>query len=131
MLTRYGMEGTLIYQLGRALRGMGRPVVEIDFKPTFTHEQLLRKMESAKRNFVAEARQRWRLRRRPRQFSRSSMAHRFAEQLARAAKNCRIPLLRPRPLAEAIFHRGRGGRGSELDEFFMLHQMPGVFCAGE
>ncbi|MEO6789177.1 MAG: TIGR03862 family flavoprotein [Chthoniobacteraceae bacterium] len=131
MPVAYGIEGTLIYQLGRTLRAMASPEIRIDFKPTFTTEQLARKMESVRRNFVAEARGRWKL-----PDAACAMLEQFhgpldsAEKLAAAAKDCRIPLLAPRPLAEAISTAG-GVCWSELDENLMLKKLPGVFCAGE
>jgi uncharacterized flavoprotein (TIGR03862 family) len=50
--------------------------------------------------------------------------------LAAGIKCCRLRLLRPRPLAEAISTAG-GVRLEGLDEVLMLHSLPGVFCAGE
>jgi uncharacterized flavoprotein (TIGR03862 family) len=131
MPVRYGIEGTLIYQLGRTLRSMPSPEIRIDFKPTFTVAQLVRKMESVRRNFIAEARIRWKL-----PDAACAMLEQFrgpfdsAEKLAAAAKDCRIPLLAPRPIAEAISTAG-GVCWGELDENLMLKKLPGVFCAGE
>ncbi len=131
MPVRYGIEGTLMYQLGRALRTMASPEIRIDFKPSFTVAQLVRKMESVRRNFVKESRERWKL-----PDAACAMLEQFhgpfdsAEKLALAAKDCRIPLLAPRPLAEAISTAG-GVCWSELDEQLMLKKLPGVFCAGE
>ena len=42
----------------------------------------------------------------------------------------KIPLTRPRPLAEAISTAG-GIRFTALDDTLMLRQLPGVFVAGE
>lgn len=131
MLTRYGVEGTLIYQLGRALRAMESPAINIDFKPTFTAEQLVRKMESARRNFLNEAQQRWKL-----SPAACAVIGQFygepgsAEELAGIVKSCRIPLTCPRPLTEAISTAG-GVAWSELDDRLMLKKLPGVYCAGE
>ena len=131
MLTRYGIEGTLIYQLGRELRGMASPELRVDFKPTFTGEQLVRKMESARRNFLTEAQVRWKL-----PAAACAIVGQFhgpfdsAERLAQIVKDCRIPLMGPRPLTEAISTAG-GVRWSELDETLMLKKLPGVYCAGE
>jgi uncharacterized flavoprotein (TIGR03862 family) len=129
MVTRYGLEGGTIYQLGTALRAMPEPAVTIDFKPTFTHEQLVAKMESVRRDFLHEARIRWKL---------SEPAHAIltrntwpdADSLARQVKNCLIPLTRPRPLDEAISSAG-GVCWSEIDDSLMLKKLPGVFLAGE
>ena len=131
MPTRYGFEGTPIYELGRTLRGMEAPEIRIDFKPTFTVAQLVGKMESARRNFLTEAQVRWKL-----SPAACAILEQFhgpfdsAEKLANSAKDCRIPLTGPRPLAEAISTAG-GVCWSELDENLMLKKIPGVFCAGE
>ncbi len=129
MLTRYGLEGGAIYQLGRTLREMEQPAVEIDFKPTFTEEELVSKMASVRRNFLAEARVRWKL---------GAPAHAIlarkdwqdAPSLARETKRCVIPLLRPRPIEEAISSAG-GIRWEALDSQLMLRKIPGIFVAGE
>jgi uncharacterized flavoprotein (TIGR03862 family) len=131
LLTRYGIQGTVIYELGRSLRAMEAPELRIDFKPTFTEEQLIRKMESARRNFLVEAGTRWKL-----PDTAQAVLEQFhgpftsAGMLARAVKNCRIPLIGPRPLAEAISTAG-GVAWSELSDALMLRKLPGVYCAGE
>jgi predicted flavoprotein YhiN len=131
MLTRYGIEGTIMYKLGRALRAMEAPAIHVDFKPTFTVDQLVGKMESARRDYLQEARARWKL-----PDAACAVVGQLhgpfhsAEQLARVVKDCRIMLGGPRPLAEAISTAG-GVCWSELDDSLMLRKMPGVFCAGE
>jgi len=131
MPVRYGIEGTLIYQLGRTLRAMESPEIRIDFKPAFTVAQLVRKMESVRRHFLKETRARWKL-----PDAACAMLEQFhgpfdsVEKLAVATKDCRIPLLTPRPLTEAISTAG-GVCWSELDGNLMLKKLPGVFCAGE
>lgn len=131
MVTAYGLEGGAIYQLGAALRSMPEPVLEIDFKPTFRHDDLLRKMESVKQDLLNACRDRWKL---------SDAAHAILcdglpgdvslEALARRVKACPIHLTRPRPIDEAISSAG-GVRWSELDGDLMLKKLPGVFVAGE
>jgi uncharacterized flavoprotein (TIGR03862 family) len=129
LVTRYGLEGGAIYQLGRALRAMPQPAIAIDFKPAHSHAQLVAKMQSVRRDFLTEARVRWRL---------SPAAHAIlarkpwadAGALASEAKHCVIALSGPRPLAEAISSAG-GVCWSELDAMLMLNQLPGVFVAGE
>lgn len=131
MVTRYGFEGPPIYALGRTLREMDSPAIEIDFKPTFTVEHMVNKMESARRHFFKEARLRWKL-------SEAACIiieqyyGRFdsAEALARVAKCCRIPLIKARPIAEVISTCG-GVSWDALDESLMLKQLAGVYCAGE
>ncbi|MCJ9757248.1 NAD(P)/FAD-dependent oxidoreductase, partial [Agrobacterium sp. SHOUNA12C] len=51
-------------------------------------------------------------------------------QLSRLIKTLPIPLLRPRPIAEAISSAG-GIRWDGIDDGFMLKALPGVFVAGE
>lgn len=118
MLTRYGLEGGAIYSLGGELRNMPEPFIEIDFKPTFSAEQL-----------AAKPIREWKL---SKPAAAILAAFRFQDpaQLAKAAKGFRIPLLRPRPLAEAISSAG-GIRWEELDENLMLLKLPGVFVCGE
>ena len=50
--------------------------------------------------------------------------------LAAAIKAQAVPLVAPRPLAEAISTAG-GVDFAALDEGLMLRDLPGVFCAGE
>jgi len=133
MVTSYGLEGGIIYQLGPALRSMPEPTIVIDFKPAHTVEQLVRKLGTCHRNFLAEARSRWAL-------SDAAFAildnlpgkepFTSAESLATTAKACSLRLTRPRPLAEAISSAG-GVRWSELDASLMVRRLPGVFVAGE
>ncbi len=129
VLTRYGLEGGPLYALGPILRAMPAPEISIDLKPAHTVEQLVAKMESVRRHFAAEARQRWKL---------GPAAHALLARrewtdtpsLAREAKQCRIPLKGPRPLAEAISTAG-GLRWDALDENLMVKKIPGLFVAGE
>lgn len=129
LITRYGLEGGAIYQLGAALRAMREPAIAIDFKPTFSVERLVAKMESARRNFLDEALVRWR-------FGEAAHAllsgHTWSDalSLARAAKHWVLPLRRPRPLAEAISSAG-GVCWSELDSGLGVRRLPGLFVAGE
>jgi uncharacterized flavoprotein (TIGR03862 family) len=129
MVTRYGLEGGAIYQLGSVLRTMKNPAIAIDFKPTFSRDELIAKMQSVKGDFLGQAHLRWKL---------SDAAHAIlarkvwtdAESLADEAKHCVIPLSRPRPLDEAISSAG-GVVWDELDEHLMLGRFPGCFLAGE
>ena len=131
MVTRYGFEGAPLYRLGPELRGMLSPELTIDFKPVFTLERMVAKMESARRNFYREAQLRWKL-----PVAACAILRQLygefsdAESLARAAKSCRIPLRGSRPIEEAISTAG-GIAWSELDERLMLKSLPGVHCAGD
>lgn len=129
LVSRYGLEGGAIYQLGAVLRAMENPEIAIDFKPTFTREQLVAKIESVKRDVLEQARIRWKL---------SDAAHAILARkewhdvasLADEVKHCVIPLSGPRPLNEAISSAG-GVAWSELDQDLMLRRFPGCFVAGE
>ena len=44
LITKYGLEGGALYQLGRTLRAMKAPVITIDLKPSFSVEQLVQKL---------------------------------------------------------------------------------------
>lgn len=131
VITRYGLEGGPIYRLGPAIKSLDRPQIELDFKPTFSTDQLVRKMESVKRNFLLEAKQRWKL-------SMGALAilehlhgpFKDTSALAHCVKHCQIPLTQPRPIDEAISSSG-GVQWHQLDSHFMLSQHPGIFLAGE
>lgn len=131
MVTRYGFEGAPIYHLWRALRAMEEPELMIDFKPMFTLEHMVKKMESARRNFYKEAQLRWKFTE-PMCAILRQVYGEFdsAEALAKAAKACRIRLIGPRPIEEVISSAG-GVAWSELDENLMIRKLPGVYCAGE
>lgn len=129
LVTRYGVEGGAIYELGATLRAMREPSIAIDFKPTFTHAQLTAKMESARRDFLNEARVRWRLADAVVAILGGRPWH-DSESLAREVKHCVITLTGPRPLAEAISSAG-GVCWSELDGNLMMKKFPGVHLAGE
>lgn len=124
VVTRYGFEGTPLYSLGPELRRMEQATIEIDFKPTFTEERLIAKMESARRNFFKEAGLRWKL-----NTTACAIIRQFygefdnAEALAQVTKCCRIPLTQPRPIDEAISTAG-GVAWRELDERLMLKKCP-------
>ena len=129
--TKYGFEGTPIYTLGTELRKMDEPSIEIDFKPTFTEERLVAKMESARRDFYKEAGLRWKLSEAACAIIRQYYGE-FdnSKALANAVKCCRIPLTEPRPIEESISTSG-GVAWSDLNEDLMLKKLPGVYCTGE
>lgn len=129
MITRYGIEGGPVYALGKTLRAMPAPWITIDLKPAHSHEQLVAKMESVRRNFTAEARQRWKLG----EAAYALLARdewKDPHSLAHEAKNCVLPLKGPRPVAESISSAG-GVCWSEIDSSLMVKRLPGLFVAGE
>lgn len=129
LITRYGIEGGPIYALGRTLRGMSGPSIAVDLKPAHTHSQLVSKMESVRRNFLDEARVRWKLG--DAAFALLKICEwNDAASLAVEAKNCRITLKGPRNVSEAISSAG-GVNWAELDSNLKVKNFPGLFVAGE
>lgn len=129
MMTRYGLEGGIIYALGRELRGMVEPVIEVDFKPTFSVGELVEKLSGVNGNFLQSAVRRWKLSA-PASAILGLKSHQTAEALASEAKRCVIPLKGTRPIEEAISSAG-GVSWGELDGGLMLRKLPGVFVCGE
>ena len=130
LVTKHGLEGGALYELGPALRAMSAPALAIDFKPSSTVEQLVAKMGPIRRNFLAEARARWKLNDAVFAILSGGQAWDSAAALAAHVKNFPLALTGPRPMAEAISSAG-GVCWRELDEHLMLKKAPGVFVAGE
>ena len=133
MVTNYGLEGGAIYQLGPVLRAMPEPEIVIDFKPSYSVSQLVKKLGVIRTHFLAEARSRWRLCDAAFAILKNLPAREpftSAASLAAAVKSFPLRLVGPRPLVEAISSAG-GVRWSELDSSLMLRKLPGIFVAGE
>lgn len=139
IVTKEGVEGSLIYALSAPIRDEieknGQAVIHLDLAPDWTREKLInrlalprgsRSMGSHLEKTVAikgvKAGLLWEFVPREDFYS--------PEKLAAAIKSIPVPLIRPRPLAEAISSAG-GIRFDVLDEYLMLKYIPGVFCAGE
>ena len=134
LITRHGLEGGALYQLGPSLRSMECPAVTLDLKPTFTAKELAGKVAEGQPGSLADqAATRWRL-----SPAAAALLAAYAPAealhspllLAEAAKALRIPLTGPRPIAEAISSAG-GVRFDALDPFLMVRSLPGLFLAGE
>ena len=130
LITRHGLEGGAIYRLGRALRSMKQPRLEIDLKPQLTIE-VMRERATALSG-TSDWFRAWKLS--PATIALlETLSHgdcRDMERLIARVKNFALPLRGPRPIVEAISSAG-GVRWRELDEDLMLRKMPGVFVAGE
>ena len=133
LITRYGLEGGALYQLGRALRAMETPVLRIDFKPGVSEESLLARLPTGKAHLGwAEIAHAWKLGASARsllEFQGPDLAADLPA-LARQVKNFPLTLRGPRPVAEAISSAG-GVAWSSLNDDLMLRAHPGVFVAGE
>jgi uncharacterized flavoprotein (TIGR03862 family) len=139
VVSRHGIEGSLVYAHSAALRDhltrQGHATLLVDLTPGRSLERLekdlagqdgkislsnrLRKgagLEGVKAALVREL--------------GSQTIFQAPAQLAGLIKALPIPVVRPRPIAEAISSAG-GIRLDSLDERYMLKALPGFFAAGE
>ena len=139
VISRHGIEGSLVYANSAALRdGLlrdGKAPLTVDLMPGRAIERLARDLarQDAKASFSNRLRKGAGLDGVKAALLRelSVDANRMpAERLATLIKALPIPLLRPRPIAEAISSAG-GIAWSEIDERYMLKSRPGLFAAGE
>ena len=134
MVTKYGLEGGPIYKLGQALRSQESPVLELNFKPDFSVEQLVKKAESVRSNPIQELSRRWKVHPSILELLSETAQEKinFAEvkKIALQLKNFRLPLIGSRPVEEAISSAG-GVCWNELDENLMLRKYPNVYLCGE
>jgi hypothetical protein len=139
VVTRHGVEGGVIYALSADLRAaieaMGSAELRVDLAPgkslarvieEVAHPRGARSMASHLQSRVGIAGVKAGLLR------ECAPQEDYAEpsRLAAAIKALPLRLLAPRPLDEAISSAG-GVVFAALDRQLMLHNRPGVFCAGE
>lgn len=138
VISRHGIEGSLVYAHSAALRDRlertGQASLVVDLSPGRTHERLVRDLgrQDAKASFSNRLRKATGLEGVKAALLRELApdAAREPAEIARVIKALPIPLLRPRPIGEAISSAG-GIAWSELDDHYMLSQLPGLFAAGE
>lgn len=139
VITRHGIEGSLVYSHSAALRDRleaeGQADFTLDLLPGRSLEALTSALEAAPRkaSFSNRLRKAARIDGVKLALLREIVrdADRLpARDLASALKMLRIPLSRPRPIAEAISSAG-GIPLASMDAAGMIRQMPGVFVAGE
>ncbi len=133
LITRYGLEGGALYQLGPTLRNLKDPGLMIDLKPSFNAQELADKIPNYQGNLIDVCISKWRLGKAASSLLKafaSSETHATPLSLAHALKSLHIPLIGPRPIAEAISTAG-GVSFSELDDQLMIRGIPGLFVAGE
>ena len=133
LITKYGLEGGALYQLGNTLRSMEYPDIKIDLKPSFNAQELASKITHFQKDFIASASKSWRLSPAATALlgaNASELPTQDPLSLANLAKNLAIPLTGPRPIEEAISSAG-GVSFEELDENLMVKRLPGLFVAGE
>ncbi|SFK37914.1 TIGR03862 family flavoprotein [Rhodanobacter glycinis] len=139
VLSEYGIEGSLIYAIGAALReqvmAQGEARLQLDLAPGRSEPELAARLAAPRgRHSLGD----WLRRRAGLDAVKCALVFEavdkavLADPTALAARIKALPLrLRaPRPLAEAISTAG-GVRLEALDGHLMLRDRPGVFCAGE
>lgn len=139
VLTETGVEGSLIYALSAPLRdeieARGVALLHLDLLPEHSLSRVIAEVARprAARSLSSHLQSRLGLKGVKLGLLRECVpAEDFAdaERLGAAIKDLPLRLQAPRPLDEAISSAG-GVRFAALDERMMLHQLPGVFCAGE
>lgn len=139
MLTETGIEGGAVYALSAALRDAiernGQADLILDLKPDLTADAVTERLQRPRGSASLAT------------FLRKSLgmpaaavqllrgfaaatAFDDARLLAEAIKALPLPLVAPRPIAEAISSAG-GIALTELDDHLMLRHRPGTFAAGE
>ena len=138
IVTENGVEGGLIYALSASLRDAiardGGTALHLDLAPGRDEARLMESLSRprAKESTANLLRKRAGIEGVKAGLLRELAPQAFAEptRLAHAIKNLPLPLLAPRPLAEAISSAG-GVAFEGLDDRLMACAAPGLFCAGE
>ncbi len=139
VITKHGIEGSIVYAHSAALRDRldetGKASLAIDLAPGRTVERLSRDLAKLgrKESFANRMRKAAGLSAIKVGLLREIFPNISAmpdDFVAARIKHAEIPLLRPRPIAEAISSAG-GVDWHSLDENYMLEKLPGIFVAGE
>ena len=129
MVTSYGLEGSLIYPFGPQLRSQLPCTIYLDLVPGKSLSALRAslKKERGSRSLSKHLRQRAGI-----QGVKMGLVNEFLRDqvTAETLKSVPMTLRAPRPIEEAISSSG-GVAFENLDENFMLKNLPGVFCTGE
>lgn len=139
VITRGGMEGSLVYAASALLRdeiaGRGRADITLDLAPDRSRAWLAQKLAAprGKRSLATHLEKTIGL-----HGAQSGLLREFVPRadfddplkLAAHIKQLRIPLIATAPIERAISSAG-GVPFEALDENLMLRALPGVFCAGE
>jgi uncharacterized flavoprotein (TIGR03862 family) len=135
MIDRDGIEGGAVYALSAGLRDAiardGGATLAIDLKPDLSLEALTARLRRRHGESTSTLLRRTGLT--PAAIALAREAGPLpdaADALAARIKQVEIRLAAPAPLERAISSAG-GVKWSEIDETFMLRQLPGVFVAGE
>jgi uncharacterized flavoprotein (TIGR03862 family) len=138
-ISRYGIEGGAIYALSSYLREhinqCGHAQVFLDLLPDRKRASILTALQKPRGKNSLSNFLRKQLKLTPvkigllKEILNPEDFH-TVEYLADTIKNLPLQLIKPRPINEAISTAG-GVCFSALNQQLMLHQLPGVFCAGE
>lgn len=139
IISNYGIEGTGVYALSKYLREQlqqqGTALLNIDLLPDFPLDKIVQRLKKPREKNSLSNFLRKQLNLAPakvallRELTTRATAEN-PELLALAIKKLSLTLTTIRPIDEAISSAG-GVAAKELDKSFMLHKIPGVFCAGE
>jgi uncharacterized flavoprotein (TIGR03862 family) len=139
VVTRHGVEGSLIYVFSAALRDAiekeGRAILHLDLAPGKSLERLVQEIDHPRgaRSMGSHLQSRAGIAGVKAGLLRECAApadYADPARLAARIKALPVPLVAPRPLDEAISSAG-GVLAGMLDEQLMLKALPGSFCAGE
>ncbi len=139
VVTRHGVEGSLIYAFAAALRDAieaeGAATLHLDLAPGRTLERLMAKIAHPRgaRSLASHLQSRAGIAGVKAGLLRECVPKEdFADppRLAAAIKQLPLKLAAPRPLDEAISSAG-GVTRAALDAHLMLKALPGTFCCGE
>ena len=139
VVTRHGVEGSLVYAFSAALRdaieAQGSAMLLLDLAPGKSLERLVQEIAHPRgaRSMASHLQSRAGIAGIKAGLLRECAAQEdYADpaRLAAAIKALPLRLVSPRPLDEAISSAG-GVTAKSFDEHLMLKTLPGVFCAGE
>jgi uncharacterized flavoprotein (TIGR03862 family) len=139
VVSQHGIEGSLVYAHSAALRDRlkqrGEAYLSVDLAPGRSVDRLTTDLarQDAKASLSNRLRKGAGLEGVKSALLRELGPHAVlndSAQLARLIKAMPIPVIRPRPIAEAISSAG-GIRFDSFDERYMLKALPGIFAAGE
>ncbi|SBS25595.1 -like protein [Marinomonas aquimarina] len=139
IVTRDGMEGSLIYAFSKHLRDAinvrGEGKLTIDLLPDLSREQLILKLSNTK---AKESLAKYLKRTIKLDSIKSALLYEAyqkedfdtPQKLARCLKSIPVSFYKTKPLDEVISTAG-GISQASVNQHFMLKKIPGVFCAGE
>lgn len=139
LITKHGLEGSLIYALSAPLRNTllvnGRVVVTLDLAPGRDAERVLAEVSHPRgaRSLASHLKSRVGLDSLRTTLLREALTREQMDNprcVTHAIKALPLTLTATRPIAEAISSAG-GIRFESLDAHYMVRSLPGVFCAGE